>query len=55
MKFITIRRRGKNIVDRIDKTLAKERKAIRAEMAGNKKQSLKFRDNKCIKKDTMEL
>ncbi|MCP4160873.1 MAG: transposase [Deltaproteobacteria bacterium] len=44
VKFITIRRRGKNIVDRIDKTPAKERKAIRVEMAGNKKRSLKVLD-----------
>ena len=44
VKFITIRRRGKNIVDGIEKTPLKNRKTIRVEMAGNKKRSLKVID-----------
>lgn len=44
VKFITIRRRGKNIVDQIEKTPLKNRKTIRVEMAGNKKRSLKAID-----------
>lgn len=44
VKFITIRRRGKNIVDSIEKTPLKNRKTIRVEMAGNKKRSLKVID-----------
>lgn len=40
IKFITIRRRGKNIVDRLEQIPAKMKKSIRVEMAGNKKRSL---------------
>ena len=41
VKFITIRRRGKNIVDRIEKIPDKNRKTIRVEAAGNKKRTIK--------------
>ena len=44
IKFITIRRRGKNIVDRLEHLPAKMKKTIRVEMAGNKKRSLKVLD-----------
>lgn len=44
VKFITIRRRGKNIVDRLEHLPAKMKKTIRVEMAGNKKRSLKVLD-----------
>ncbi len=44
IKFITIRRRGKNIVNRLDSIPQKERKTIRIEMAGNKKRALKVLD-----------
>lgn len=44
VKFITIRRRGKNIVDKIESTPLKNRKTVRVEMAGNKKRSLKIID-----------
>lgn len=44
VKFVTIRRRGKNIVDRLEKISEKSRKNIRVEMAGNKKRSLKALD-----------
>lgn len=44
LKFITIRRRGKNIVYRLENIPAKERKTIRVEMAGNKKRTLKVFD-----------
>lgn len=40
IKFVTIRRRGKNIVDRVERMPAKLKKNIRVEMAGNKKRSL---------------
>ena len=46
IKFITIRRRGKNIVDEIEKTPLKNWKTIRVEMAGNKKRSLKVIDQR---------
>lgn len=44
IKFITIRRRGKNIVERIEQMPAKLRKTVRVEMAGNKKRTLKVLD-----------
>jgi transposase len=44
IKFMTIRRRGKNIVERLEKIPAKMRKTIRVEMAGNKKRTLKVFD-----------
>lgn len=44
IKFVTIRRRGKNIVDRLEQMPAKLKKTIRVEMAGNKKRSLKVLD-----------
>lgn len=44
VKFITIRRRGKNIIKRLENIPAKERKTIRVEMAGNKKRTLKVLD-----------
>jgi len=44
IKFITIRRRGKNIVERIEQVPAKLRKTVRVEMAGNKKRTLKVLD-----------
>jgi hypothetical protein len=50
VKFITIRRRGKNIVDKIEKTPLKNRKSIRVEMAGNKKRSLKVIDQEIFLK-----
>ena len=50
VKFITIRRRGKNIIDSIEKAAAKDRKTIRVEMAGNKKRSLKAIDQEIFLK-----
>lgn len=44
VRFVTIRRRGKNLVDRLEKLPAKARKNIRVEMAGNKKRTLKVVD-----------
>lgn len=44
IKFVTIRRRGKNIVDRLGQMPANAKKAIRVEMAGNKKRGLKVVD-----------
>ena len=41
VKFITIRRREKNIVHRLDNISAKMKKSFRVEMAGNKKRTLK--------------
>ena len=40
IKFITIRRRGKNIVNRLENIPSGKKKKIRVEMAGNKKRSL---------------
>jgi len=40
VKFITIRRRCKSLVDRLNKIPSKERKKVRVEMAGNKKRTL---------------
>jgi len=50
IKFVTIRRRGKNIVDRLEQMPAKMKKAIRVEMAGNKKRSLKVLDEQIYMK-----
>lgn len=44
VKFITIRRRGKNIIDRLEQVPEENKKKIRVEMAGNKKRSLKVLD-----------
>ena len=44
IKFVTIRRRGKNIIDRLEQIPAKSKKTIRVEMAGNKKRSLTVLD-----------
>ncbi len=44
VKFVTIRRRGKNIIDKIEQIPDKLKKTIRVEMAGNKKRSLKVLD-----------
>lgn len=44
IKFVTIRRRGKNIVNRLEQIPAKLKKTIRVEMAGNKKRSLTILD-----------
>lgn len=41
IKFITIRRRGKNIVDRLDKLARSNWKKIRVESAGNKKRTIR--------------
>jgi hypothetical protein len=41
IKFVTIRRRGKNIVERIEKLPKKNWKTIRVECAGNKKRGIK--------------
>lgn len=42
--FVTIRRRGKNLVDKLEQIPEKNRKTVRVEMAGNKKRSLKVVD-----------
>ncbi len=39
--FVTIRRRGKNLIERLEQVPAKMKKTIRVEMAGNKKRTLK--------------
>lgn len=44
IKFATIRRRGKKIVEQLKQIPEKEKKMIRVEMAGNKKRSLKIFD-----------
>lgn len=44
VKFITIRRRGKNIVSRLENLPEKLRKNVHVEMAGNKKRILKVVD-----------
>jgi len=41
VKFVTIRRRGKNIVEKINSQPASKWKNIRVEAAGNKKRNLK--------------
>jgi len=50
IKFITIRRRGKNIVERLDNVLASEKKKIRVECAGNKKRTLYVYEEQVILK-----
>jgi hypothetical protein len=51
VKFITIRRRGKNIVKRLDSISKKEWEKIRVDCAGNKKRTLKVLDEKIFLKD----
>jgi transposase len=51
VKFLTIRRRGKNIVQRLNKIPKKEWKKIRVDCAGNKKRTLKVLDEKIYLKD----
>jgi len=51
VKFITIRRRGKNMIAKLDKIPAKEWKSKRVEMAGNKHRTLKVYEEKVQLKD----
>jgi len=51
VKFLTIRRRGKNIVQRLNKIPKKDWKKIRVDCAGNKKRTLKVLDEKIFLKD----
>ncbi len=51
VKFLTIRRRGKNIVQRLNKIPKQEWKKIRVDCAGNKKRTLKVLDEKIFLKD----
>jgi hypothetical protein len=51
VKFITIRRRGKNMVERLDKIPANEWKSKRVEMAGNKHRTLKVYEEEAQLKD----
>jgi hypothetical protein len=44
VKFITIRRRGKNIVEEINKIQKSDWKTIRVEKSGNKKRSIKIHE-----------
>ncbi len=44
IKFITIRRRGTKIIERLNKLPVKDKKNIRVDMAGNKKRTLKIID-----------
>ena len=44
VKFITIRRRGKNIVDQINALKKQDWKTIRVEQSGNKKRTIKVHD-----------
>jgi len=44
IKFLTIRRRGKNIVEKLNKISPKKYKKIRVDCAGNKKRTLKVLD-----------
>jgi hypothetical protein len=44
IKFVTIRRRGKNIVDRLDNTPKSSWKTIRVQASGNKKRTLNVLD-----------
>jgi hypothetical protein len=46
ISFVTIRRRGKNIVDRLDKLPGSAWKKIRIEASGNKKRTLNVLDEK---------
>jgi len=50
IKFVTIRRRGKNIVDRLNSLPQKEWKTIHVERAGNKKATLKVLDEMVLLK-----
>jgi len=50
VKFLTIRRRGKNIVERLKEVPAKEWKKKRVDCAGNKKRTLKVLDEKVFLK-----
>ena len=50
IKFLTIRRRGKNIVQRLNNTPAKDWKKISVDCAGNKKRKLKVLDEKIFLK-----
>ncbi|MDP8267298.1 MAG: transposase [Candidatus Tenebribacter davisii] len=50
IKFITIRRRGKNIVEKLDKVTASEKKKIRVECAGNKKRAIYVYEERVILK-----
>lgn len=50
IKFVTIRRRGKNIVDRLNSLPQKEWKTIHVERAGNKKATIKVLDENVILK-----
>ena len=51
VKFLTIRRRGKNIVKRLNEVPKKDWKKIRVACAGNKKRLLKVLDEKIFLKD----
>lgn len=51
VKFITIRRRGKNMVDKLDKVPANQWKSKRVEMAGNKHRTLKVYEETVQLKD----
>ena len=51
IRFITIRRRGKKLIDEINQIPAKEKKSIRVEMAGNKKRTLKVYEQEVDLKD----
>lgn len=46
IKFLTIRRRGKNLVSRLNTLAASQWKTIRIEASGNKKRTLKVLDEK---------
>lgn len=46
VKFLTIRRRGKQIIKRLENIPANKKKKIRVEMAGNKKRSITIYDEK---------
>ena len=50
IKFITIRRRGKNIINNIEKIMHSDWKTIRVESSGLKKRTLKVLDNEIILK-----
>ncbi|MHB1922750.1 MAG: transposase [Chitinophagaceae bacterium] len=50
VKFITIRRRGKNLVDKIDHLSPSAWKTIRVESGGNKKRSLRIHDGQVFLK-----
>jgi hypothetical protein len=50
IKFVTIRRRGKNIIDRLSSLPQKEWKTVHVERAGNKKATIKVIDEKVFLK-----